>query len=452
MLQSFATNCLSQSLPTSSSTLTTTSTRPNIIFIISDDHRWDALGVVQREQAERARFPWFKTPHLDRIASEGARFRNAFVVQSLCSPSRAAFLTGQYSHRHGVKDNSTELRSDLPNWAAALREAGYSTGYFGKWHMNSQRERPGFSTVYSYVGQGIYDNCPVMADGEDTSTTGWIDDVVTSKAIEFIEQHPASPFAIVLGFKTPHDPRTPPTRRANDYAHIEIGPPASYRDLPPFLTAIGVHPVDYIKRQQDWLNYFRCLAAMDDAIGSLLHTLDKTGLTENTILIYAGDNGFYLGEHGMDDKRNAHEESIRIPFLARYPKLIKSGTLINEVTLNIDMASTLLELAGLKSQPGMQGRSWLPLVRGESVADWRTTFFYESFKDSAYPKVTVDLEAVRTPTAKLILYPGHDDWTELYDLAKDPSERKNLVSDSSATQLMSSMQKVLDQHRRPSGL
>jgi arylsulfatase A-like enzyme len=401
--------------------------RPNIIFIISDDHRWDALGVVQREQGQAARFPWFKTPALDRIAAGGARFRNAFVVQSLCSPSRAAFLTGQYSHRHGVKDNSTELRADIPNWAKLLRDTGYATGYFGKWHMKRQAERPGFDTVYTYLGQGVYFNSSVLDNDRATTVSDWIDDAITTKAIEFIRNRREQPFAMMIGYKSPHDPRTPPARRKSDFAEVTIEPPISYRDLPPFMAGVGMQPVDAQKRQPDWRNYFRCVAAMDDDIGALLDTLDELKIAENTMVIYVGDNGFFLGEHGLDDKRNAQEESMRIPLLVRYPKMVKPGTLVDAVTLNIDLAPTLLEVGGVAPGPTMQGRCWLPLLQGQTPTDWRTTFYYESYKDPAYPRITVDLEAVRSPDTKLIQYPGHEEWTELYQLARDPYERTNLA-------------------------
>lgn len=420
--------------------------------MISDDHRWDAMSVMQNEQGDRARFRWFKTPALDRLAAGGARFRNAFVVQSLCSPSRAAFLTGQYSHRHGVKDNSTELRADLPNWAALLRDSGYATGYFGKFHMKKQKERPGFSTVFTYLGQGVYFNAPVLDGDKQTTVADWIDDAVTDKSIDFIRQHKDGPFAMMIGYKSPHDPRTPPARHAHDFSDIEIKPPVNFSAFPPFMAGIGLKPVDPVKRQEDWHNYFRCVAGMDDDIGRLLDVLDELKLSENTMVIYVGDNGFFLGEHGLDDKRNAQEESMRIPLLVRYPKLVKPGTLIDAVVLNIDLAPTLLELGGVKEPDVMQGRSWVALLRGEKPGDWRDTFYYESFKDPAYPKVTLDLEAVRSPDTKLIQYPAHDEWTELYKLDSDPYEQKNLARDSAAAGRLTSATALLQDQRHKAGL
>jgi arylsulfatase A-like enzyme len=411
------------------------------------------MSVVQKEQGDKGRFPWFKTPNLDRIANEGARFRNAFVVHSLCSPSRATFLTGLYSHKDGVKDNSSELRADLPNWAATLRDAGYATAYIGKWHMRMQRERPGFSTIFSYLGQGIYKNCPFLTEaGTTVPTQGWVDDVATSKAIEFIAGHKSEPFAMVLGFKTPHDPRTPPARRAHDFEGITIKPPVSYNDHPPFLEGSGTKPVDWKDRQPDWLNYFRCLAAMDDDIGYVLDALDANGVAENTVVVYVGDNGFYLGEHALNDKRNAHEESIRIPMVLRYPKGVKPGTLVDDVTLNIDFAPTVHELAGLPAAEYAQGRSWVPLLHGTPQKDWRDTFFYENYQDPAYPKETWNLFAVRTPDAKLIVYPEHPDWNELYNIGEDPYERKNLIKDAGSAELLKTMEQRLEAEKKKAGM
>jgi arylsulfatase A-like enzyme len=218
------------------------------------------------------------------------------------------------------------------------------------------------------------------------------------------------------------------------------------------MAGIGLHPVDPVKRQEDWHNYFRCVAGMDDDIGRLLDALDELKLADNTMVIYVGDNGFFLGEHGLDDKRNAQEESMRIPLLVRYPKLLKPGTLIDAVALNIDLAPTLLELGGVKAPDEMQGRSWVPLMRGEKPADWRDTFYYESFKDPVYPKVTLDLEAVRSPNTKLIQYPGHDEWAELYDLPKDPNEQKNLAGKAGSADLRTSAGKLLQAERQKAGL
>ena len=400
--------------------------RPNFIFIITDDQRWDAMGVVQEEQDDQALFPWLQTPHMDRLASQGARFRNAFVVHSLCSPSRASFLSGQQTYQHGVRHNSQPMPLDLPSWATALRDAGYETGYFGKWHMGRQRKRPGFTTVFSYVGQGIYQDCVFLDNGNKAPTRGWVDDVTTDHAIDYIKANKEQPFGMVIGYKSPHEPRKPPARRSNDYTDAELIKPASYMVIPPFRPA-GYKPLNWRSRIHDRKNYFRCITAIDDCLGRILDTLDQTGLTENTVVIFVGDNGYFLGEHALHDKRYAYEESLRIPLLVRYPKMIKPGTLIDAMALNIDLAPTILELAGLGALPDMTGKSWVPVLQDPMAGIERESFLYENYRDPEFPKVTFDLFALRTATMKLITYPGHAEWSELFDLSRDPLELTNII-------------------------
>ena len=439
--------------------------RPNFVFIYTDDQRWDALGVIQREQGDVARFPWLATPHLDRLAAEGIRFRNAFVVSSLCSPSRAAFLTGRYNHANGVANNHTPFPADSVTWATLLRGAGYTTGYVGKWHMGGMRgRRPGFDYSASFVGQGRYNDCPFEIDGASQPTTGWVDDVSTDFAIEFLKKHRAGPFALVLGFKSAHGPFTPPPRLADKYANREARPtpnpavPAVYKDK--FTLPAANNPAKKKKQAKvakatgsgpggNMLRgYFGCLAGVDENVGRVLAALDELALAENTVVIFASDNGFYIGEHGLGDKRSAYEESIRIPLLVRWPKLgpAARGKRIDEMALNIDLAPTLLDLADVKIPAEMHGRSWLPLLVGmrqsEPAEKWRTAFFYEYFFENNFRIPTV--LAVRTQSAKLIKYPGHDDWTELFDLAADPYETNNLAANPRAKDLLDVMQAEFD--------
>lgn len=414
---------------------------PNIVFMYADDQRWDALSVVQKEQGDRARFPWFQTPNMDRLAAEGFRFRNTFVVNSLCAPSRAIFLTGRYSHLNGVANNHTPFPVDNVTHASLLRRAGYVTGYVGKWHMDNQSgQRPGFDWSASFVAHGRYFDCPVEINGVSTPTQGWVDDVSTDFAIDFLRKHKDRPFLLVLGFKSPHGPFQPPERAKNRFEGAEARPPVNADALPAYRpvgkqrkakagASLGTRAVN--------LNYFRCISAIDDNVGRVLQALDELKLSEKTLVIYTSDNGYYLGEHGLGDKRSAYDESLRIPLLVRYPKLGVQGKLIDPMVLNLDLAPTLLDFAGVPIPPSMQGRSWRGVVGGRP-SDWRKAFFYCYFYERGFNTPTV--EAVRTETAKLIKYPDHDDWTELFDLKADPYEMKNLVRDPGHKELLAQIE------------
>lgn len=266
--------------------------RPSFLFIYTDDQRWDALGVVQREQGERGRFPWLESPNLDRLAAEGVRFRNAFVVTSLCAPSRAAFLTGRYGHVNGVVNNHTPFPEESVTHASLLRAAGYRTGYIGKWHMGRQSgPRPGFDFSASFVGQGVYFDCPFELDGVTTPTQGWVDDVSTDYAIEFLRERRDRPFSLVIGYKTCHGPFTPPPRAAEAYGESRarvvpnLATPAIYRDGSPPRgnrprRRPGAQPMPADTPDETTaptnLGMFRGLRAIDENIGRLLRTLDET--------------------------------------------------------------------------------------------------------------------------------------------------------------------------------
>jgi arylsulfatase A-like enzyme len=403
---------------------------------VTDDQRHDALGVVQREQGELARFPFFQTPHLDRLAAEGARFRNAFVTHSLCSPSRASMLTGRHTYAHGIRDNQTSFVSN-DTWAHALRTAGYHTGYFGKWHMGKQEERPGFDYVFTFVDQGIYPNCRFLHNGRWVESEGWVDDVTTSHAIEYIKRHRDSPFVMFIGYKSPHDDRTPAPRHAGLYAGVQMPEPVSFRAHPPF--PWGDRSRAWNPEVEDRLNYFRCLQGVDDNIGRLLDTLVQQGVSDDTLIIYAGDNGYYLGEHGLGDKRSAYEESIRIPLLVRYPRAVRPGTVIDALALNLDLPATILEFAGVPLTWRQHGRSLAALLRGKDSTGWREDFLYENYQDPAYPDVTHDIQAIRTERAKIVSYPGHPEWMQVFDLAADPYEMNNLVDQPVARELVADL-------------
>lgn len=417
--------------------------RPNFLFIYMDDQRWDAMGVVQKEQGERARFPWIQSPNMDRLASEGVRFRNAFVTLSLCAPSRAAYLTGQYNHLNGITNNHTPFPADSVTHATLLRGAGYRTAYIGKWHMGEQKgQRPGFDYSASFVGHGRYQDCPFEINGVSTPTKGWVDDVSTDFAIEWMKRNHDRPFSMVVGFKSPHSPRggaNLPERLRGLYEgeasrtvpnmklSAIFNPPVrkGEEDKPRGLSANAVH-----------LDYLRHVRGADENLGRLLDALDALGLREDTVVVYTSDNGYYLGEHGLGDKRSIYEESLRVPMLVRYPKLFPKGRVVDAMVLNIDLAPTLLDLAGIGVPAAMQGMSWKRLACGETPADWRKSFLAEYFFENGGGS-TPTLVGVRTETRKMVVYPDHPEWTEVFDLASDRYEERNIASDDSLREALS---------------
>lgn len=413
---------------------------PNFVFIYTDDQRWDALGVVQREQGENARFPWLQTPHMDRLAAEGVRFRNAFVTQSLCAPSRAAFLTGRYNHLNGVINNRTPFPENSVTHASLLRAAGYATGYVGKWHMGKQSgPRPGFDYSASYIGQGQYFDQVFEVDGANVPSRGWIDDVSTDFAIDFMRRSRDRPFSLVVGYKAAHqgglDPFDPPPRARERFAGTQMRPV-------PNLGTLAAYRTEPDGRAIDHLGYFRCLSAADDNLGRLLAALDELGLARDTVVVFAGDNGKYLGEHNLRDKRSLYDESLRIPLLARYPRQFPPGRTVDELVLNIDLAPTWLDLAGVLTPPEMQGKSWRPLATGRRVA-WREAFLAEYFFERGVPFFVPTAVGVRTAGAKLVRYPGYEAWTELFDLEADPYETRNLARDPAQAALLARMTAAL---------
>jgi arylsulfatase A-like enzyme len=439
------TNVATLTLVTTNSAGQTNAGCTNFIIIITDDQRWDALGVVQREMGAAARFPWFTngTPNLDRLAAEGIRFRNAFLTLSLCSPSRAAIQTGRYNHLNTIINNSTPFPSNAVTFATQLRQAGYTTAWVGKWHHGQQLDRPGYDFAASYRGQGNYFDTTFYVDGVATPSVGWVDDVSTDYALAFIQTNQHKPFALVVGYKTTHGPRTPPGRAAHLYTN-EYALPVPNLNVPvPWMTNINKPGTN------DLQNYFRCVTAMDDAVGRILDKLDVTGLATNTMVIFCGDNGYYLGEHGRGDKRSAYEESIRIPVLARYPRLIAQPAVCDDLVLHLDFAPTILDIAGVPIPDTMQGASWRPLFGGITNG-WRQSFFYQYFLESGFNTPT--LFAVRTTNAKLVLYPGHPEWSEMFDLGADPYETNNLYALPEYASLRSSLRAEFDRLADETGL
>ncbi len=413
---------------------------PNIIVIVADDHRHDVLGVVQHELGDAANYPFFESPQLDRLAAGGVRFRNGFVVHSLCSPSRATMLSGLHTHQHGITFNEQPFASKR-TWPHTLAKKGWVTGYFGKWHMGNQRERPGFEEVATYINQGIYENCPFVVNGVPTSSEGWVDDVSTNYAIDFIRRRHDKPFAMYLGFKSPHDNRTPAERHKQTYAGTTLQKPENWDVPPPWRREAGW---DWRQRHADRLNFFKTIAGVDDNIGRVLDLLDEIGIADDTLIIYMGDNGYYLGEHGLGDKRTAYDESMRIPFLLRYPRKVKPAVR-DELVLNLDIPATVLDACGLQPDWEQHGLSLMPLItNAPGAVPWRSSFLYQNYQDPAYPEVTFDVLAVRTQNSKYVTHPGHPEWTQLFDLKYDPFEDHNLIDDSASAGLLAELRSELE--------
>jgi arylsulfatase A-like enzyme len=441
--------------------------RPNIVFIMADDHAAHAIGAY----GSRVN----KTPNLDRLAREGVLLQNVFVTNSICTPSRAAILTGQYSHLNGVPVFN-RFDSSRTTVAGLLQKGGYYTGMIGKWHLGS--DPAGFDRWEILPGQGAYMG-PVLytATGEKTYKGEYVTDVVTDLGIEFIKGRPGDrPFFLMLHHKAPHRAWEPTERYRNEFAGRWIPEPESFwdsyetrsdalrenrqrvaddltrRDLklepPPELTGperakwLAVKPDSVTitrdgapvtlsgeeltrwKYQRYMQDYLATIQSVDDNVGRLLEFLDRSGLAKNTIVIYTSDQGFFLGDHGMYDKRFMYEESLRMPFLVRWPAEIAPGTRSDAIGLNVDFAPTFLEAAGLPVPPDMQGRSLLPVLRGRTPADWRTSMYYRYYHDPGHHNTRAHY-GVRTRTHKLIYFWKKDQW-ELFDLVNDPLELHNL--------------------------
>jgi len=434
---------------------------PNILFILTDDQAFDAIGFT-------GRFDFLPTPHMDRLARQGARFNNAFVTTSLCSPSRASFLTGCYAHRHGVTANgSRDLHPTTPTFAELLQQAGYQTAFVGKWHMRpTSAPRPGFDYWLGFRGQGKYNNPELNENGRQFVKRGYMTDILTDYATAWLRRPRRKPFCLCLWHKAVHGPFTPAPRHANFAPHAGLPKPPSFDDTfvgkPKWLrrgfrygtkrhdwTASQEKPIPESIPPARWqphnpgrLNYLRSLLAVDESVGRLLETLQQIGQLDNTFIVFSSDNGYFLGEHRRGDKRLMYEESIRIPLLVRYPPLIKPGTTVEQMALNIDLAPTLLALAGLPAPAAVQGRSLLPLLRGDRI-EWRQAFLYEYFQEGWLPGIPT-MVGVRTHRYKYIHYPDlHDDIDELYDLRNDPHELSNLAAQPAHARTLAKMKTEL---------
>lgn len=406
----------------------------DIVFILSDDHRYDFMGFLGKPK-------FLETPHMDRLAREGAHFDNASVTTSLCSPSRATILTGMYSHKHQVIDNGSPVPEGTKFIGEYLQQAGYDTAFIGKWHMGDTKDdpRPGFNHWVSFKGQGEYYDPELNVDGQRLKSKGYISDILTEYAVNWLKKERDKPFFLFLSHKAVHAMFKPAERHLGRYDHVELEYPASmadteenYKDKPRWVREQrnSWHGVDYMYHgNMDFDTFYRryceTILGIDDSIGVVLKTLEELNLDKSTLLFYMGDNGFCFGEHGLIDKRHMYEPSMRVPFLARCPEMIKAGTTINKLVQNIDIAPTIFAAAGLKPLSNMDGKSILPLMRGEQI-NWRDEVYYEYYWERAFPH-TPTVFGVRTEKYKYMTYHGIWDLDELYDMEIDPDEMYNLI-------------------------
>jgi N-acetylglucosamine-6-sulfatase len=409
----------------------------NIVFILVDDQRYDALGMMGH--------PYLETPHLDNLAANGVFFENAFVTTSLCSPSRASILSGQYAHKHGVLDNSTPLPPDTPTFPKALQSAGYRTGFVGKWHMGGTSDEPrsGFDRWVSFRGQGVYNDPVFNVDGNKVDHKGgYVTDLITDYSVDFLDSAGEEPFLLYVSHKAVHAEFIPAERHAGSYKDVEHPFPDSmadteenYQGKPDWVRAQreSWHGVDGMYNGQTDFNkfvrdYAETMRAVDDSVGRIVEKLQEEGLLESTLLVYTSDNGFLFGEHGHIDKRSMYEESIRVPLIVHCPELVPAAERRPEMILNIDFAPTFMQAAGVEIPDSVQGRSFYPLVTGGENDPWRDSFLYEYFWERSFPQTPTVL-GVRTDTHKLMRFHGIWDKYEMYNLREDPKEMNNLLGD-----------------------
>lgn len=443
--------------------------RPNILFIMTDDHASHAMSCYGSKINQ--------TPNLDRIANEGMRFTNSFCTNSICAPCRAVILTGKYSHLNGLIDNAVAFDGSQQTFPKLLQKAGYKTAVVGKWHLKT--DPTGFDYWNILPGQGDYYN-PVMIEmGQRKKHTGYVTDILTDHALGWLKGRGADkPFCLMYHHKAPHRNWQPSLKHLDLYEDTQIPePPTLFDDYegrgraareqdmsiektltkadlkltaPGNLTpeqkarwdaAYGPRNKAFEvaklegrelvrwKYQRYMKDYLRCIASVDENVGRVLDYLDQSGLAENTIVIYTSDQGFYLGDHGWFDKRFMYEESLRMPLVVRYPKEIRPDSVNRDIVLNLDFAETFLDYAGVPVPPEMQGRSLRPILQGQTPTDWRTSMYYHYYEFPGVHSVKRHY-GVRTQRYKLIhFYNDIDEW-ELYDLQSDPDELKNLYPDA----------------------
>ena len=456
--------------------------RPNILFIMSDDHASHAMSCY----GSRIN----RTPHLDRIAVGGMRYDNCFCTNSICTPSRATILAGTYNHVNGVTTLSTPMDNRLQTYPKLLRDSGYQTATIGKWHLGQgpTHEPTGFDFWRVLPGQGLYHD-PEMIDAQGRRVfKGYVTDLITDMSLEWLNNRDRDrPFCLMCHHKAPHRRWEPDEKHAHMYDGVDIPEPETFdddysnrasaaaaatmrieRDLSPDDLKVpvpeGLTPAEEKswKYQRYIKDYLRVVASIDDNVGRLLDYLDEEGLTENTMVIYTSDQGFFLGDHGWYDKRFMYEESLRMPFIARYLRQVRPGTVNEDMILNVDFAPLFLDLAGIDVPEDWQGRSFRPLLQGQTPADWRTSLYYRYWMHKAHHNVYAHY-GVRTLRFKLIYYYSdalgqlgaidetyEPEW-ELFDLEKDPFELNNVVDEPAYADTVQALKDELHRLQREVG-
>jgi len=472
-----------QTLAQLASGATTAKPRPNILFIMTDDHTTQAMSCYGSRINQ--------TPNLDRIANEGIRMDRVFCTNSICTPSRATILTGKYSHMNGVPVFN-RFDGSQPTVAKMLQSAGYYTAMIGKWHLGS--DPTGFDYWNILPGQGVYID-PTLYDKDGSQIyKGYATDIIADITIDTLKNRPKDkPFFMMSHHKAPHREWTPDEKHRKQFEGKHIPEPVTlrddyagrtdalheqqqsvFRDLtrndlklipPPGLSAadrnkwLAVKPTEVEivvdgqrkvltgKELEDWKyqrymqDYLACVQSVDDNVGRVLDWLDANGLRENTIVIYTSDQGFFLGEHGLFDKRFMYEEALRMPFVARWPGVIHAGSTARAIGINCDFAPTFLDAAGLPTPADMQGRSYLPIWKGHVPGDWRHAMYYRYYHDPGDHNTRAHY-GIRTETHKLIYFWKKDQW-ECYDLRKDPLEMHNIYTDPSQQKVVAALKEQL---------
>ena len=432
---------------------TAVAAQPNVIFILVDDLRFDGMGFVN---------PSLQTPHIDALAAGGMYLPNTVVTTSLCSPSRATLLTGQSARNHGIVDNNNNSEEGLVYFPQMLQSAGYQTAFIGKWHMGRANDNPraGFDHWVSFKGQGSYfptDNIPAAmveqgvrhqlnVDGQAVEQKGYITDELTDYAVQWLDQTKSQqkPFFLYLSHKAVHSNAAPAPRHRGQYAGIDVPMPDPNHDQgaagagkPMWVhnqrnswhgIEFAYHSTeqfsDYVKR------YYETLSSVDDSVGRLVQWLQANDQLENTIVVFFSDNGFLFGDHGLIDKRNAYEPSVRVPMVVYGPGHIPAGVTVNSRVRNLDIAPTMTDFAGVEADEKFEGRSLKPLLTGQvDESKWRNgDFVYEYYWEWTFPQTPTTF-AITRDEIKYIQYHGLWDLEELYDLKLDPKERENLILD-----------------------